>query len=68
MALTVRTDEEMETALRALCAVEGASRQEVIRRAVLDRFERTARVAHLGDASSAMIVRWRDVLDRLAQA
>ena len=68
MALTVRTDEEMETALRALCAVEGASRQEVIRRAILDRYERTAHAAQVGDATSAMIVRWQDVLDRLAQA
>ncbi|WP_242418277.1 ribbon-helix-helix protein, CopG family, partial [Frankia sp. CpI1-P] len=35
MALTVRTDEELEHALTVLAAAEGISRQEIIRRAVL---------------------------------
>ena len=41
MALTVRTDEQMEQALDALVETEGVSRQEVIRRSILDRYERT---------------------------
>jgi hypothetical protein len=58
----------METALNVLSEVEGASRREIIRRAVLDRYERTAHAARVGDATSAMVGRWQDVLDRLAQA
>ena len=34
MALTVRTDEQMEQALDALVETEGVSRQEVIRRSI----------------------------------
>ena len=37
MALTLRTDDELERALDLLCEQEGLSRQELIRRAVLDR-------------------------------
>ncbi len=37
MALTLRTDEEMERALSVLTSAEGASRQEIVRRAVLER-------------------------------
>ena len=40
MALTVRTDEQLEQALDALAESEGTSKQEVIRRAVLERYER----------------------------
>ena len=49
MAFTVRTDEALEEALTALAKSEGTSRQEIVRRAVLDRYERSghvARVAH----------------------
>ena len=35
MAFTLRTDEELEKALNELVEVEGISRQEIIRRAVL---------------------------------
>lgn len=65
MALTLRTDDELERALTELAASEGISRQEVIRRAVLDRFERSGHQARVADASGRMIERWRDVLDRL---
>ena len=43
MALTLRTDEELDAALTALTELEGISRQEVIRRAVLDRLARSER-------------------------
>ncbi|MGH3508135.1 MAG: ribbon-helix-helix protein, CopG family [Nocardioidaceae bacterium] len=65
MALTLRTDDELERALAALAAAEGASRQEVIRRAVLDRYERAAHGQRVSESSSRMIERWGDVLDRL---
>jgi predicted transcriptional regulator len=42
VALTIRTDDEFDRALDALAKGEGTSQQEVIRRAVLDRYERLA--------------------------
>jgi predicted transcriptional regulator len=65
MALTVRTDDELEGALTALAAAEGTSRQEVIRRAVLERYERSSHVARVDESSDRLIERWSDVLDRL---
>lgn len=65
MALTLRTDDELERALDALAASEGLSRQEVIRRAVLERYERAGHRARVEDSTSRMIERWGDVLDRL---
>lgn len=65
MALTVRTDDELERALDALCASEGLSRQEVIRRAVLARYEMAGHQARVDEAADRGIARWGDVLDRL---
>ena len=68
MAMTVRTDPEMEEALTALTQAEGASRQEIIRRAVLDRYQRRGHRARIEAASESMLHRWGDVLDRLGRA
>ena len=65
MALTVRTDDELERALNALAESEGASKQEIIRRAVLDRYDRTGHAGRVDDSSKRMIERWGDVLERL---
>lgn len=65
MALTLRTDAELEQALDALAENEGLSRQEVIRRAVLDRYERAGHARRVADATERMIDEWGDVLDRL---
>ena len=65
MALTLRTDEELEKALTALAATEGTSRQEVIRRAVLERYERSGHVARVQESSTRLIDKWGDVLHRL---
>ncbi|WP_322760501.1 CopG family transcriptional regulator [Frankia sp. Cr2] len=65
MAFTVRTDQELEDALTALAASEGISRQEIIRRAVLERYERAGHTARVRDSSNRMIDRWGDVLIRL---
>ena len=65
MALTLRTDEELERALDALVAAEGTSRQEVIRRAVLDRYAAVAHTARVDASSSRLLERWGDVIDRL---
>lgn len=65
MALTLRTDDELERALDVLAETEGLSRQEVIRRAVLDRYERAGHQARVEDSASRMLARWGDVLERL---
>jgi predicted transcriptional regulator len=65
MALTVRTDPALEEALTVLSETEGASRQEIIRRAVLDRFERSGHSARVVESTSRMVERWGDVLERL---
>ncbi len=65
MALTLRTDEELDRALASLAEFEGASRQEVIRRAVLDRYERSGHAARVEESASRLIEKWGDVLDRL---
>jgi predicted transcriptional regulator len=65
MALTVRTDAELEEALTALAESEGLSRQEVIKRAVLDRYARSSHVGRVADSTARMTERWGDVLERL---
>ena len=65
MAMTLRTDETLQAALRALAELEGVSQQEVIRRAVLERAERTAHRAAVEGSAERLNVRWGAVLDRL---
>jgi predicted transcriptional regulator len=65
MALTLRTDSELERALDALAAAEGTSRQEVIRRAILARFDQHEHTVRVEVSTAAMMQRWGDVLDRL---
>lgn len=65
MALTLRTDPELESALTALAAAENRSRQDVIREAVLDRYASSSHQARVADSGARMIERWGDVLDRL---
>lgn len=65
MALTLRTDPALEEALSSLAEAEGTSRQEIIRRAVLDRYERAGHVVRVADSTSRMSARWGDVLERL---
>ena len=65
MAMTLRTDDELDRALSELADAEGISKQEVVRRAVLDRHARTTHRARVEDSAGRMLERWRDVLDRL---
>jgi hypothetical protein len=65
MALTVRTDEQLEQALDALAETEGTSKQEVIRRAVLERYERSGHSSRVDSSTKRMTERWGDVLERL---
>ena len=65
MALTLRTDNELEHALVVLSKKEGLSRQELIRRAILERYERSEHREKVELAADSATERWRDVLDRL---
>jgi predicted transcriptional regulator len=65
MALTVRTDAVLEEALTSLAKSEGASRQEIIRRAVIDRYERAGHGSRVAESTQRMVTRWGDVLERL---
>jgi len=65
MALTLRTDAELERALDLLCEQEGLSRQELIRRAVLERAERAGHRRRVEASAERAAERWNDVLDRL---
>jgi predicted transcriptional regulator len=68
MALTVRTDKELEDALTALVALTGRSRQEIIRSAVLEKLERSDHHSRVENATSEMLNRWADVIERLGNA
>ncbi len=65
MAMTLRTDPEFEAALAFLATHDDGSKQEAVRRAVL---ERAARLGH-GDRVAALSAesknRWAETLDRL---
>lgn len=65
MAMTLRIDEELERALSELSESEGLSRQEVIKRAVLEKHERAGHRARVADASRRALADWGPVLDRL---
>lgn len=67
MALTVRTDQQMEQALDALVESEGVSRQEVIRRSILDRYERVVHVHRVAESTGRLAREWGDVLERLGR-
>jgi len=67
MALTVTTDEEMERALTELSAVEGTSRQEVIRHAILELYARSQHHERVVGATAEMMDRWDDVIERLSK-
>lgn len=65
MAFTVRTDALLEEALDALAKTEGLSRQEIVRRAVIQRYEQSGHVARVNESTERMVLRWGDVLERL---
>ena len=65
MALTLRTDDELDAALTALSDAEGTSKQDVIRKAVLERYERAGHRRTVEESTNRMLARWGDVLDRL---
>jgi predicted transcriptional regulator len=66
MALTVRTDEELENALTELSTMLNTSRQEVIRTAVMELRSQLRHEARVNDAFDHVSDRWASVIERLA--
>ncbi|PFG20676.1 ribbon-helix-helix protein, CopG family [Serinibacter salmoneus] len=67
MAMTLRLDDESQAALDLLAEQDGISKQEAVRRAIVESASRRhhrATVAALGERG---IERYRDLLDRLGQ-
>lgn len=67
VALNIRLTEAEETALTELAAAEGVSKNDVVRRAILDRHARTVRRNDVEDATTWAREQYRNLLDRLAQ-
>ena len=65
MALTLRTDSELEKALDALVAAEGGSRQEIIRKAVIDYWHRSDLHQQVVTIGEENLDEWADVFERL---
>ena len=68
MALTLRTDSELEQALTELAEAEGTSKQEAIRRAVIEKRDRVSRRARLESITSDLLVEYAEALERLGKA
>ena len=68
MALTLRTDSELEQALTELAEAEGTSKQEAIRRAVIEKRDRVWRRARLESITSDLLVEYAEALERLGKA
>ena len=67
MALNIRLTEAEERALAELAVAEGVSKNDIVRRAILDRHARTIRRSDVDDATSWAREHYRSLLDRLAQ-
>jgi len=65
MAMTLRTDPEFEAALTFLAQQDGGSKQEAVRRAVLERAARLGHHDHVAALSAESKGRWAETLDRL---
>jgi len=67
VALNIRLTEAEERALAELAVAEGVSKNDIVRRAILDRHARTIRRSDVDDATSWAREHYRSLLDRLAQ-
>ena len=66
--MTLRTDDELDAALTALAEAEGVSKQEVARRAILERLERLEHRGHIDRIADQVMVEYAEALDRLGKA
>ena len=67
MALNIRLTETEDAALTELATIEGISKNDAVRRAILDRHTRTVRRRDVDEATTWARQHYRGLLDRLAQ-
>ena len=67
VARNIRLTEAEETALSELATAEGISKNEVVRRAILDRNARSIRRNEVDEATIWALEHYRNLLDRLAR-
>jgi predicted transcriptional regulator len=65
--MTLRLDDAELDELRAMAASEGLSQQEIVRRAIHERFERTQHQGAVHEAGVRAVSRYAALLDRLSQ-
>ncbi|MGL5830436.1 MAG: CopG family transcriptional regulator, partial [Angustibacter sp.] len=63
MAMTIRPDAHMQRALDDLAESSSQSRNDIIRSAVLEKWEREQHKARVAASAERMRARWGDVLD-----
>jgi len=63
--MTLRIDDELELALNELAEAEGSSKQEVIKRAVIERRDRTVHKAKVERAAREILVEYAEAFELL---
>jgi len=63
--MTLRTDPDFEAALNFLAQRDGDSKQEAVRRAVMERAEREGHRDRVSALSKEAAAEWSETLDRL---
>jgi hypothetical protein len=67
MALNIRLTDAEETALTELAETEGVSKNDAVRRAIVERHARVIRRGEVDAATTWAQQHYRGLLDRLAQ-
>ena len=68
MAMTLRLTEEENLRLARLAEAEGRSKQEVVRLAIADRYQRMQQEEKLGEVLGRVLPKYRGLLDRLGSS
>ena len=66
--MTLRLNDEESRRLAELAAVEGRSKQDVVRLALADRWAQLHKEEQLGEVLSRVMPKYRGLLDRLGSA
>lgn len=65
--MTLRLDDDEAAQLRAMADAEGLSQQEVARRAIKERYERSTHHSAVHEAGTRVVTRYAELLDRLSR-
>lgn len=66
--MTLRLTEEENLRLAELAQAEGRSKQDVVRLAIADRYQRMQQEEKLGEVLGRVLPRYRGLLDRLGSS